>query len=523
MNALHAVSPETEVDDTSDAVVNAAVSLRKVALVLSREGGKFPASAELREKVCLLDNGELLIANGKRLDPAVMSYEDTLRRAGHSYKPVTVQLAELREVYARAQGTESGSAEQTTSNRQSQVVTLIKAAVASGASDMHFIVDQRLAVLRNRVNGILETVVDMPRSDGMELCSTIYQSMCDLADPTFMPQQPQDGRLKPSFFEAAGMYGARVATRPLENGIFMVLRLLYNASNRRREITELGYLPEQIAMIRRMTMRKDGVNLFSGETGSGKSSSLEVCIRMLLEHYRNEVNVMTIEDPIEYKIPGAQQTPKGQRTWAEAISNAMRLDPDVLMVGEVRDFASAEAALQGALTGHGLWSTVHAKDVVAILQRLGEFRSGDERLNPGLYTDHTLVTGLINQNLVPGLCPHCKQPWTGPGRSALDRAVVERVERYCTPETIFARGPGCKACRNTGISGRTVVAEVVIPNHGFMRAFREQGKTEARAYWINEMGGITKRDHLIRRINEGAVDPVMGEKKIGLLDEDEGI
>lgn len=511
MSALHAVS----------AVPDPAAEIRRAARVLSNEDGPFPARHELRDKVCLLDNGELLFAQGTRLEPDVMAYEDTLRRSSHPYKPQMVTLSELREFYQRSELQGGGAGKQATSNRQSQVVALINAAVASGASDMHFIVDPNIAVLRNRVNGLLETVVEMPGADGKELQSTIYQSMCDLAETTFNPNKPQDGRLKPAFFEAAGMYGARVATRPLERGLFMVMRLLYNASNRRRTIDELGYLPEQIAMIKRMTMRKDGVNLFSGETGSGKSSSLEVCVRMLLEHYRNEINVMTIEDPIEYRIPGAQQTPKGDRTWAEGIKNAMRMDPDVLMVGEVRDFASAEAALQGALTGHGLWSTVHAKDVVAILQRLGEFREGEDRLNPGLYTDHTLLTGLINQNLVPTLCQHCKRPWSAIATREVDPGLAERAAKFCTLDTVFTKGPGCTACRNTGIAGRSVVAEVMIPNHEFMRTFRTVGKTEARTYWIKEMGGITKKDHLIRRINEGVICPAIGEKKVGLLDEDE--
>jgi len=508
VNALHAVPQASD----------PAAEMRQVTRVLSGDDGEFPAQHELRDKVCLLDNGELLIAQGARLEPDVMSYEDTLRRNSFKYKVVNSTLSELREQYSRSKTVTAADPAHVTSSRQQQVIRLINAAVADGASDMHFIVDRDFAVLRNRVNGTLETVIEMRGSDGTEICGAIYQSMCDSGDPTFNPHKPQDGRLKPEFFEAAGLYGARIATRPLERGLTMVLRLLYS-SGRRRSIEEIGYLPEQISMIRRMTKRKDGVNFFSGETGSGKSSSLEVCVRMLLEYYRNEIHCMTIEDPIEYKIPGARQTPKGAGSWADAIRNAMRMDPDVMMVGEVRDFASAEAALLGALTGHGLWSTVHAKDAVAILQRLGEFREGERSLNPSLYTDPTLVTGLINQALVPTLCPDCKRPWSTLDRYSADPDLVDRVMHYCTPETVFVKGPGCGNCRNTGIAGRSVVAEVIAPNHTFMRAYREAGKAEARAYWIKELGGITKRDHLIRRINEGLVDPEIGEKKVGLLDE----
>lgn len=496
--------------------------LRQIAGVLSGDGGLYPALHELRDKLCLLDNGELLVIQGARLEQDVLAYEDLLRRNEFRYTVVTLTLSELRGHYSRSvvqTGKPSGN--QTISNRQNQVLSLVRAAVGSGASDMHFIVDSDIAIIRHRVNGVLQTVVEMRGNDGMELCSTIYQSMCDVAETTFNPQKPQDGRLKREYLEAAGLYGARIATRPLERGLFMVLRLLY--ASRRREIDQLGYLPEQVAMIRRMTQRKDGVNFFAGETGSGKSSSLEVTVRMVLAYFNNEINVVTIEDPPEYRIPGAQQTPKGVGTWADAIRNAMRLDPDVLMVGEVRDYESAEAALQGALTGHSLWSTVHAKDAVAILQRLAEFRAGDERLNPGLYTDHTLVTGLINQNLVPTLCPRCKRPWTEHDARLLPQDQRERIERHCTTDTVFMRGSGCEACRSSGIpgiGGRSIVAEVIIPDHGFMRAFREHGKAEARDYWLTHLAGVTKREHLIRRINAGMIDPTIGEKKVGLIDEE---
>lgn len=512
MTVLHAVAIA---DDPAG-------ELRRVARVLSDEGGPHPARHELRDLVCFLDNGELLILQGARLDHDVMSYVDGLKRAGVQYREVLTTLEELRKHYARSHelaGAPGGSSvADKISKRQAQVLAMIGSAVAANASDVHFIVKRDIAVIRNRVNGLLEDVLDMRALDGRELCATIYQSMCDDADSTFKPRSSQDGKLKQEFLEAAGLYGARIATRPTERGLLMVLRLLYNQGTRIRSLEQLGYLPEQVAQIMRLTKKKNGINIFSGPTGSGKSTSLQVLFGLLIQFYEGKLNAMTVEDPIEYTIDGAVQTPKGPGDWSDAIRNLMRLDPDVMMVGEMRDLASSQAAFQAAMTGHGVWSTVHSNDAATILQRLD-----DLGLDPGLYSDPSIVTGLINQNLAPTLCMHCKAPWTGRVSASITPDLVARVNLKCKPEGVFVRGPGCERCRYTGIAGRTVIAEVIIPNLAFMRTFREKGKAEARAHWIANMGGITKLQHVIRRIDEGLIDPEIGEKSIGLLDEDDNL
>ena len=131
-----------------------------------------------------------------------------------------------------------------------------------------------------------------------------------------------------------------------------------------------------------------------------------------------------------------------------------------------------------------------------------------------------LMTGLINQELVKTLCNSCKLPFVQ-AKAQLPSDLIERVERFCTPSTVYVCGPGCSDCNGTGVRGRTVVSEVMMPNKGFMKAFREKGKADARAYWVDHMGGITKNAHLIRLMNMGCVDPLHGERDICTLDEDE--
>lgn len=490
--------------------------LRMAALVLSAADGPHPVREDLYDKICLLDNGELLLAEGSRMELPVLSYEDELRRAGVTFRPVKVALSRVRELYAH-HATKSHQrapvAGAGTSTRQAQVLTIIREAVSAGASDVHIIVRADMALIRTRVDGVLLPGTEMPMSDGFELCATIYQSMCDVAEPVFKPHRPQDGRLKEQVLRSAGLYGARIGTRPTERGLVMVLRLLYSHGGRQRTLETLGYLPEQIALILRLTRRKNGINIFSGPTGSGKSTSLEVLFGQLIRNYDGLIHALTIEDPPEYTIPGSVQTPLINGDWAASIRNAMRLDPDVMMIGEMRDLDSAKAAFQAALTGHGVWTTLHANDATTILQRLH-----DIGLDPGLYTDSTIVTGLLNQNLTRVLCANCRRPWKSEAHR-FDRGLVARVDRFCDPERAFVQGPGCDRCRRRGTDGRQVIAEVIAPTLELMQRFRTEGKAAARAYWINDLGGISKTQHLVRRINEGLVDPLLGEQSVGPLDD----
>jgi len=303
----------------------------------------------------------------------------------------------------------------------------------------------------------------------------------------------------------------------------MVLRLLYDRREEKTSLDILGFLPEQNAIIRRMWQRTTGINIFSGPTGSGKSTTLEAVMSELLAEFNYTIHLLTFENPPEYVIAGANQTPIQcdmdddeaiSREWARSIANGMRLDPDVMMVGEIRDLASAKASFRAAMTGHGLWTTLHANDVTTILERLR-----DIGVDISLLTDPSLITGLINQNLMRKVCPKCRRPYLD-HKSSLAEDLVERIEKTCQVENVFLRGIGCDDCNGTGISGRIIGAEVVMPTKRFMQVFKNEGKNEAREYWVKEMQGITKNQHMIRWINAGLVDPLLGERNVCALDED---
>ncbi|WPM83970.1 ATPase, T2SS/T4P/T4SS family [Apirhabdus apintestini] len=255
--------------------------------------------------------------------------------------------------------------------------------------------------IKYRVDGELRRYQELSESDGNDICATIYQTMCDVAEPVFNPRRSQDARLMSSSLEKCGLYGGRIATRPTDSGLLMVIRLLYDRGSNNLELEHLGYTGEQVALINRMTARRFGINILSGPTGSGKSTTLECVLKRIIAQREGKAHVLTLEDPPEYRISGAVQTPIQcdkndddaiSREWARAISNAMRLDPDILMCGEVRDLHSAVATFRAAMTGHGVWTTVHANDALAILTRLQ-----DIGVSPAILTDASLLTGLISR------------------------------------------------------------------------------------------------------------------------------
>lgn len=498
--------------------VDLPVTLQQVLSVT----GAYAVDEKHREKVCLLSDGVLLIANSYKTDHAVLAYKELLFRNRVAFKEHIVSVEEIRKRY---QGEAAKADRKGDSYRQREVVGLIEEGVALGASDIHFRNDPDSTKIYMRIDGFLHKVHSLSVHDGREICATMYGSMTDVADTTYKPHIAQDGRLKEEFVKQCGLYGVRIATRPQVSGNVLVARLLPNHGP--RSLDELGYdTVRQVPIIQRLTKRTDGINIFSGPTGSGKSTSLHSLLSMLLKHYDNAIHLLTIEDPVEYPLAGAVQTPvyypkddpeAEGRAWAAAIKGGMRLDPDTIMVGEMRDRESAKTAFRASMTGHGVWSTLHANHALQAIDRLI-----DMGVEASFVTDATLVTGLFNQSLVAVNCPECRRPYSR-SRADVEPGLRKRVERLCDPSTVFLRGrdKGCRTCGGKGYKGRTVVAEVCLTNQHIMNAYLAGGAARARACWVKDFEGMTKNRHLIDKVNLGLVDPEIGELQVCQLDYDE--
>lgn len=491
--------------------------------------GELAASEEEGKFLCLLDDGRLLIAEGQEMNPYVLSYRARLERMRKCYRPVSVGL----DMIARAYRDHNADGVEPIEHTAMQVLAkeLIAQACRERASDIHIRVHRHTTEILFRVHNELVRVREQTRQYGERLLATLYAAMASVADNTYKPTERQDAAIGERDKLPDQLFGVRIATAPTSVGSLMVLRLLYNDAGEEAELESLGFTAEQAAALEFLKEQPIGMNIISGPTGSGKSTSLQRVLASEIRDTGGSIHVITVEDPVEYPIAGAVQTPvvnaAGEEArsamFAAAISNAMRLDPDTIMIGEVRDGASAQSALRAAMTGHQVWTTVHANSAMSVVDRLI-----DLGLPLRMVTDESVVTGLISQRLVKLLCPHCKLRFADI-RSELEPAVVARVQRVAGAHIadVCAAGPGCTHCRQRGTIGRTVVAEVIRPDARFFAYLREGDKASALAYWLGELGGETVTDHAIRKVLDGLVDPRMAERVVGHLtsrgDDDDGL
>ncbi len=428
------------------------------------------------------------------------------------------------------------------SRRQAEVLGYFQTARQTGSSDIHVTTSPGLTRIEMRIHGDLVTVAELAEQDGEALAATIILSMCDVTEVQFFPMRKQDGRVAAKFLKKVGLFGARYSHTPTADGLHFVMRTINDDGDRVPSLAQLGFLPAQITLIQRILRLPEGMVILSGPTGSGKSTTLRSFSRIWLERTGFLKRLLTVEDPPEGRIAGAIQTPiicdkadeaEVRRAWERAISSALRLDPDAIMPGELRDLISILAGIFAAQTGHLVMSTLHTNSALSIPERM--ITMGVEA---GLILDAQLMVGLISQRLVKTLCPHCKVPWVQKVTSLSDEQRTY-LEKYChepgrcRPEDLYFRHPeGCEHCRKSvvlngrtvatvghGVTGRSVVAEVIRPDARLFHLLKTEGKEVARRYWMAN-GGITRRTHLLHRLGAGLVDPLEADETIP-LDEDD--
>ncbi|EDV0068528.1 pilus assembly protein [Salmonella enterica subsp. enterica] len=428
------------------------------------------------------------------------------------------------------------------SQRQAEVLGYFQTAQRTGSSDIHVTTSPGLTRIEMRIHGDLVTVAELGEQDGEALAATIILSMCDVTEVQFFPMRKQDGRVAAKFLKKVGLFGARYSHTPTADGLHFVMRTINDDGDRVPSLAQLGFLLAQIILIQRILRLPEGMVILSGPTGSGKSTTLRSFSRIWLERTGFLKRLLTVEDPPEGRIAGAIQTPiicdkadeaEVRRAWERAISSALRLDPDAIMPGELRDLISILAGIFAAQTGHLVMSTLHTNSALSIPERM--ITMGVEA---GLILDAQLMVGLISQRLVKTLCPHCKVPWAQKITSLSDeqRAYLEKYchePGLCRPEDLYFRHPeGCEHCRKSvvlngrtvatvghGVTGRSVVAEVIRPDARLFHLLKAEGKEAARRYWMAN-GGISRRTHLLHKLGAGLVDPLEADESIP-LDEDD--
>ena len=369
---------------------------------------------------------------------------------------------------------------------------LLTEAVKENASDIHIEPFENRLVVRFRVDGVLREVLEPQRVLAPLLVSRIkVMARLDIAEKRL----PQDGRI--SLRVAGRAVDIRVSTLPSGNGERVVLRLLDKQAGR-LDLESLGMASRDRDYIDKLINKPHGIILVTGPTGSGKTTTLYAALQRLNS---KRSNIMTVEDPIEYYLDGIGQTQvntKVDLSFARGLRAILRQDPDVVMVGEIRDLETAEIAVQASLTGHLVFSTLHTNSAVGAVTRLR-----DMGVEPFLLSSSLI--GVLAQRLVRVLCADCKEPYTAGAADC--RALDVTVEN---PPTLY-RSQGCVACNELGYRGRTGIYELVSVSNA-MRAMIHDGEGElaleqlAREHspsmrqdgWRIVLKGITSVEEVLR-------------------------
>jgi type IV pilus assembly protein PilB len=332
---------------------------------------------------------------------------------------------------------------------QAPVVRLVRAilmgAINANTSDIHLEPHQPEMRVRYRVDGALQSVMTIPRHIEEAVVARI-KVMATM--DTTENRRPQDGQL--SMHEAGARVNFRVSTIPTVGGEKVVMRLL-DEGNRSFQLEHLGMSDRDLATLQKLIDKPYGMIVVTGPTGSGKSTTMYAVLSKLNSVSRN---IVTVEDPVEYRLPGVNQVASDNEHglgFANALKYIMRQDPDVIMVGEIRDHETAVTAVQAASTGHLLISTLHTNDAVGAVARLNDLGIDSFKIGGALL-------GSIAQRLLRCICPHCKEPVEA------NKHYLNALSRGAdVPEdAIYYRGRGCKKCLNTGYAGRTPIYEIMV-------------------------------------------------------------
>lgn len=458
------------------------------------------------------DEGRLVVAMANPAD--VFALDDIRSMTGYEVKPVMAEPTQLAKSVDRvwnskaeemmrlatdtAAELEPPEAERgLTSLREAAedapviqfVNELVTRAVHEGASDVHMEPGERELRIRFRIDGVLHDVMTVPRSIRASVVSRLkIMGELNIAER----RVPQDGRVTMKL--PGGNVDLRLVTLPTTQGECLVIRIL-DRSGGLLQIEDLGFLPETLTRYRACYRRPWGAVLATGPTGSGKSTTLYATLTELHDPQRN---IVTVEDPVEYYMSGIKQMQVNRKaglTFASALRSIVRSDPDIILVGEIRDAETATIAIEAALTGHVVLSTVHTNDAASTPARLM-----DMGVEPFLVT--SAVTGILAQRLVRRLCDRCKQPYNPPKEELVSSGWTEDLHDAAgRPQ--FYRAVGCMLCSRSGYRGRFAIHEVMPVTEELTHLILARATSDQVNRLAREQGMITLREDGLCKVAMG--------------------
>ena len=430
----------------------------------------------------VIASDDLRLALGLQIRLAVVSADDLIRTRERCYRSsLTREIEEEPEQLAPVEDIRDGATSAPAIKLANQIISK---AIEDGASDIHFEPQTHAMVVRARIDGVMRRVGEVPKSLQPAITSRLkIMGELDIADRRI----PQDGRM--SIRYGGAPMDLRVAVLPTTYGEQVVLRILHRASGR-LGLADLGMSAEAEATLTRALKQPYGAVLAVGPTGSGKTTTLYAALEYLNDESRA---LATIEDPVEYQIPGVNQVEVNARaglTFARGLRTMLRSDPDVLLVGEVRDEETARIAIQAAMTGHLVLTTLHTHNAASAIARLRDMGVEQTLLA-------TSINCIVAQRLARRLCIHCREPYA-PTTAEL---VAESADGIILETETLYRARGCPECASTGYAGRVALYEV-MPVVGKIRRLIEASTEEIFAAAV-EAGMRTLREDGIRLCRAG--------------------
>ena len=426
------------------ALIPASLAERHIIVPIRKEGGRLTIAMADPTNFIAID--DVRIASGMEVDSVIATESSIMRTIGQTYGVRDLVEKAVNKLRADEQSGVGLTEIQIADDAPiiSIINSLITQAVKERASDIHIEPQDASVRVRYRIDGALREAISFPKHTHAALTSRVkIMSDMDIAEKRI----PQDGRIK--IMDQGHEIDLRVSSLPTIRGEKIVMRILDKRAVL-LDMSKLGFSPANLEMYKDRCNQSYGMILVTGPTGSGKTTTLYSTLSAINSP---EKNVITVEEPVEYRLEGINQVQVNQKagmTFANGLRSILRQDPDIIMVGEIRDMETADIAVRAALTGHLVFSTLHTNDACGAITRLT-----DMGVEPFLVVSSVL--GVVAQRLVRRICPKCKEAYTP------EHDSPERIFVGISPEepVTFYRGAGCHDCAHTGYRGRMAIHEVI--------------------------------------------------------------
>ena len=497
--------------------------------LISGQGGELEVPAADRRLIAAFQNGLAVVAKGSRWSPQVKAALDRAFRAELDLHRIVESDSEtILAAYEQFGGSrQEGAGTRSDIERQRDLRRIISQAAEERASDIHFKLYPGYCEIRIRVHGRLRPLATRATEDGTALINAAFAVASDQGSAC-----GSTGFMKGALSRSCGLLPAGVDLARLQyspasgHRPFLAVRLKYAAETAESDLSGLGYLPRQLTDLSLMRRRTSGLYLLAGKVSSGKTTTLQRLLNSMVQEKSREISVMAIEEPVELDVSGAVHVAIVARTgqtreqaFIEAVKATLRSDPNVVVIGELRDRELAGHAIEFAMTGHALWSTVHAGSALGILDRLSDLGIENWKL-----ADPTIIRGLVYQRLIGVLCRDCRSAYPAAVRHGdLSLRLAERTASVTgrPAERLYVRGRGCANCRG-GLTGRTVVAETVLPDPKLLEHYARGDRAGMRAHWLRPksqggLGGMPVLHHALIKVGLGMCDINEVEEEVDLI------